>query len=117
MQVGATALSRRIYSSERLHKGVLGEILALFPVGGQAIDEVKDQLAILVHETLNRLGGGLGIHACSSLRKDICARYRTILIQHSACTSCIYCIFHVYFLMVPSISARMVVFLSTPLAI
>ena len=45
-----------------LMKGILGKILAFFPVAGQTVDGMKDQFAIFLNKFFYRLGGMHAIH-------------------------------------------------------
>ena len=51
-----------------LMKGILGQVLAFFPIAGQAIDGVKDQFVVFLNKFFYRLGGTHAIHTLLFIR-------------------------------------------------
>src|SRR5579859_1227934 len=78
LKVGTTSRASSINAFQCKMKGFLRQILAFFPIIGQAIDGMKDQFVVFMNERLYRLCRGSGIHN-NSFRVLPCRNKNTFL--------------------------------------
>jgi hypothetical protein len=71
MKLLATGGTRSLDAFQCLMKGILGQVLAFFPIAGQAIDGVKDQFVVFLNKFFYRLSGKRTIHTLLFIRVAI----------------------------------------------
>ena len=80
VKVHATSSAGSIKRSQGLLKGILGEILALLPVPGQAIDGMEDQFAVCMDQDFDHLDSRQCFHT------QVPFRVGTVVLQYTVYT-------------------------------